>query len=704
MIPAEWFEQPFWIQLAATLLHFIWQGTLVAGIVGLLLISPLLKRANSRYLACVTGMAAMALLPCVTFFTLESSFESALAGGETVVLIPAKITGSLNDPTVTEAASTDVGTVFRIPPEWPYWTLSVWLTGVVFFGSRLLLGLFAVSRFTATSAPAPERIAELVRRISRRVGCHIRTRVVVSTRIAEPIAVRILRASIVLPAAWLVEVPADVLESVIAHELAHIRRRDLWINLFQRIVETLLFYHPSVWWLSSRTRWERELCCDELAVQAVGSRAAYARALEFVAHRRVHNTPAPTAAGFGGQKMAVLKRVKRVLGLDAPDRSMGWWPVGGVAIVACALSLTYFSGAVAQDERADDGETSEAVETDEAEVTERDRDEFHRKRQQLRALAERALDELHALEAEDRRDEERDRDVRREHRERDERQRTRIRERDREDDEREQHRRENELQQRGGDDRDFGDRFENFRGFNFRGQRDDGRRRDESDSERAVEPRQILHLLMELREEVHRLRDEVHELRAMQHGMREGRRHYERDDDGGWRGHPEREFDHADEGFNSRQRRDRDFDDDPRRERDPAFDEERRGDEGVPDTGRRFEHRRRHVEHEERRFDRQREDEDYRGDREDEESDDRRDESDDEEDGSDESDENAVDEESDDDTGEQDESDESEDQESDGGDDEVRIDAVREPLAFDFALPTGIEDEGVFSFYVGFTR
>ncbi len=73
---------------------------------------------------------------------------------------------------------------------------------------------------------------------------------------------------VLLPAALLTGMPAELLEAVIAHELAHIRRLDLWVNLGQRVVETLLFYHPAVWWLSARVRREREVCCDEAAAGA----------------------------------------------------------------------------------------------------------------------------------------------------------------------------------------------------------------------------------------------------------------------------------------------------------------------------------------------------------------------------------------------------------------------------------------------------
>ena len=103
----------------------------------------------------------------------------------------------------------------------------------------------------------------------------------------EAVVTGLLRPMVLLPAAWLAEMTPEVLEAVIAHELAHIRRYDLWVNLFQRFVETLLFYHPGVWWLSRRVRLAREMCCDEMAARATGDRVVYATALELAARKRL---------------------------------------------------------------------------------------------------------------------------------------------------------------------------------------------------------------------------------------------------------------------------------------------------------------------------------------------------------------------------------------------------------------------------------
>ena len=104
-------------------------------------------------------------------------------------------------------------------------------------------------------------------------------------------------------------------EAILAHELAHIRRHDYLVNLLQTLLETLLFYHPAVWWLSRQIRIEREHCCDDLAVSLCGDPVVYARALADLEElrgavrsrfggerRRAARSRAPSADGAGAAR------------------------------------------------------------------------------------------------------------------------------------------------------------------------------------------------------------------------------------------------------------------------------------------------------------------------------------------------------------------------------------------------------------------
>ena len=152
--------------------------------------------------------------------------------------------------------------------------------------------------------------------------------VAVSRHVTTAFACGLWRPMVLLPASWLVDMSPSMLQAVIAHELAHIRRYDLWVNLFQRVTETLWFYHPAVWWISMSIRRERETCCDELAVSILPSRVQYAETLEFLAVRRLAGTaPLWLSAGIGGRRMVLLKRIQHVLGTAAPRSAGAVWPI-----------------------------------------------------------------------------------------------------------------------------------------------------------------------------------------------------------------------------------------------------------------------------------------------------------------------------------------------------------------------------------------
>jgi hypothetical protein len=148
---------------------------------------------------------------------------------------------------------------------------------------------------------------------------------------------------VLLPVTMLTQLPPEMLEAIIAHELAHIRRLDLWVNLMQRVVETLLFYHPVVWWLSNRLRNEREFCCDELAAKATGNRRMYASALEYAGRAKLATSRSSLVVNFGRHKMETLARVRHVLGMSSSFKQSRYW-LAGVLTLAAVITL----GIVAQ--------------------------------------------------------------------------------------------------------------------------------------------------------------------------------------------------------------------------------------------------------------------------------------------------------------------------------------------------------------------
>ncbi len=216
--------------------------------------------------------------------------------------------------------------------------------GVLIFGLRLLGGAGTVVwwRWSSLTITDPYWI-EQIHRLSLELGLARPPRLAVSLRASDAFSLGLFRPLIVLPAAWLMKLPPDALENVLAHELAHIRRFDAWANLFQRVLEAWLFYHPAVWWLSRQMEQEREKCCDLWAVSLTGDRLQYVKTLadlaEYQRAARLAKLNGPIlATGMGGKNMVLLERVRHILG-ETPRTGAASRFLAGTMVLAIPMAL-----------------------------------------------------------------------------------------------------------------------------------------------------------------------------------------------------------------------------------------------------------------------------------------------------------------------------------------------------------------------------
>jgi GWxTD domain-containing protein len=199
------------------------------------------------------------------------------------------------------------------------WVLSFWCAGVILLLSRLNLGLIAARRMkSAGTHPVPKELQFMLHQLKRRLGVERTIKLANSALVQVPTVIGWLRPVILIPVGCLMGLSTSQVEAVLAHELAHIRRSDYLVSVFQSVVETLLFYHPAVWWVSQRVRREREHCCDDLAVRISGDSLAYAKALSFLEERRA-SVPMIALGANGG---VLAMRIRRLLGCkEAPATS-----------------------------------------------------------------------------------------------------------------------------------------------------------------------------------------------------------------------------------------------------------------------------------------------------------------------------------------------------------------------------------------------
>ena len=351
---SEALTSPIANAFAETLIHFLWQGLLLA--IGYWIVQDAFgfQSPSKRYLAALGTLSVMAVCPVVTFCVVyqpldsdeisrryESADEQDLAAEVASMRETDDFESQSIAPHTGQRARAILNPSSSDTSFLPF-TLMLWLAGVLLSGMRLLAGYFNIAWLRWGRVKIGADLALRSQQLATRIGL-VNADVFTSDRIREAAVVGFWKPVVLLPASWVVALPTDVLEAVIAHELAHIRRHDVWINLFQRIVETLLFYHPAVWWLSNRARMERELCCDELAIQATGQRKVYAMALEQVGRLQLNGAYRLATPFRGDRQMNLLRRVKHVLQIGQPSREPAWL-IGVVAIAVPVAFLCAFGG------------------------------------------------------------------------------------------------------------------------------------------------------------------------------------------------------------------------------------------------------------------------------------------------------------------------------------------------------------------------
>jgi beta-lactamase regulating signal transducer with metallopeptidase domain len=242
--------------------------------------------------------------------------------------------------TVTFVASTKVASTAMLasaaPTAWMPLLVSLWATGVGLFSFRSAGGLMlAYLRAKRAQMTLPSEFHQAAQRLAARLGLRRVVQLRASLNGIAPSVVGWVKPVLVVPAAAL-RLPLEQLEALLAHELAHIRRHDFLVNLLQNAVETLLFYHPAVWWLGRKIREERENCCDDLAVAVCGDRLLYAQALTSLEELR-SQVPDFAMAATGG---SLVKRIARLLGKGEPAvHGSSIWLLTAIAVCGIAVLI-----------------------------------------------------------------------------------------------------------------------------------------------------------------------------------------------------------------------------------------------------------------------------------------------------------------------------------------------------------------------------
>lgn len=330
---------PQWIDwvyaIGWTLLHFLWQGALVGAAYAALRVLLAKARPHARYTVGLGALAILAASPVLTLWQLVPAASGAAAiDGATATHVAAvqALDGELAGAAVAVAQASS-----PIEP-WLPWLVGAWLVGVALFSLRTLYQYLRLRRLCRQGAEPLPDWDERLRLLVRRFGVTRPVQLVKSTIVQTPSLIGWIRPVIVLPTSVLLGLTPQQIELVIAHELGHIRRWDYAVNLLQIGVETVLFYHPVVHWISREVREEREACCDDLVLHRGANPVDYAATLASLEELRGY-THAPALAASGG---FLLGRIRRIVGAEpmfAAPLSGGQGMLVAVLAMAAVLSV-----------------------------------------------------------------------------------------------------------------------------------------------------------------------------------------------------------------------------------------------------------------------------------------------------------------------------------------------------------------------------
>lgn len=323
------------------LIHFIWQAAALALLLRLALNGLRRRSPQWRYVAGCSCLALMVAAPVFTFIAsplVVPSIGDLRQSRALVTGVPSFGRGATQKSDLyrfyTGQRSSAGGLIDRFNAAVPAVVLA-WVCGVAMLSVRLGVNWWQVRRLVARSVPLEGGWSERFSSLCRRLGVTRAVRLLQTAAGETPMTVGWLRPVVLLPVSCLAGVPLAHLEALVAHELAHIRRHDYLVNLLQSVAETLLFYHPAVWWVSAQIRREREHCCDDLAVAVSGGPLDYARALAELETVRT----LPRALAVAANDGPLLERIRRLAGRPGPGRSGEGWILAGLLGTILVVSL-----------------------------------------------------------------------------------------------------------------------------------------------------------------------------------------------------------------------------------------------------------------------------------------------------------------------------------------------------------------------------
>lgn len=334
------FSEEFISAIGWTLLHSLWQGALIALLLGVVLLFLQKKSSAFRYNIGASAIV-LTLIGFLSTFTYlyQNELGATLNDEKLVVVVDAT---NATNPALDVIENQTLLSVFT-----DYFNhhlpiiVVLWLLGVMVLSLRFLGGIAYLERLKhSQNRPLEALWQQKMNSIKASVGVQQSIQLLESALIKVPMVVGYLKPIILLPVGTVNALSTAEVEAILAHELAHIRRNDYLINLVQSVIDVLFFYHPAVWWMSNTVRAERENCCDDLALSVTGNSLIIAKALANLEAIRMSNHQLSVA--FTGNKNQLLNRISRLLGQPMKKNNQFLESIIAIfIIIICLTTVNY---------------------------------------------------------------------------------------------------------------------------------------------------------------------------------------------------------------------------------------------------------------------------------------------------------------------------------------------------------------------------
>jgi beta-lactamase regulating signal transducer with metallopeptidase domain len=339
-------------RLGWVVLHSLWQAAAVAAVLAIAL--RLVPRRSAcgqeaRYLLATLALFSLPVACGITWARIAPTRATPVVRvlrvhrpAPAAIVTPEPLAAADRGPVTPSAAEafrTLATQASAAADPWLPLCATVWLAGVIAAAVRIAVGWSLTRRLVATAAALPD--AGWQARLDRwqsTIGIASPLRLLASARVDVPIVVGWLRPVVIWPAAAVTGMPPEQIDAILAHELAHVRRHDVLVNLLQSVIEAVFFHHPAAWWISAQVRAEREHCADELAIRALaarkaGSRISYARTLLSLEERRQVILAAAANGGSLGD------RIRRLAGIEQSSGHPARLAAAVVVVIAVTAAL-----------------------------------------------------------------------------------------------------------------------------------------------------------------------------------------------------------------------------------------------------------------------------------------------------------------------------------------------------------------------------